>query len=93
MSAETDLKTLLRSLSPILLEPRYVFCTIASGQYGDGKEAMPIASFQEREGLTLVVTAENAAACGLDYQGGVSLHQSAGAFKFRGSGPDGHSLG
>lgn len=30
---------------------------------------MPIASFQEREGLTLVVTAENAAACGLDYQG------------------------
>lgn len=69
MSGETDLKTLLRSLSPKLLEPRYVFCTIASGQYGDGREAMPIASFQEPEGLTLVVTVENAGACGLDYQG------------------------
>ena len=69
MSGETDLKALLRSLSPILLEPRYVFCPIASGQYGDGKAAMPIASFQEPEGLSLVVTAEHADACGLDYQG------------------------
>jgi len=69
MSGETDLKRLLNGLSPLILEPCYVFCTLANGCYGDYSEAKPIASFQEPEGLTLVLTKENADTYGLSYEG------------------------
>lgn len=69
MSGETDLKTLLSSLSPLMLGADYVFCNVASGSYGDYAQANPIASFQEPEGLTLVLTRENADLCALSYEG------------------------
>ena len=69
MSGETDLKSILQSLAPIMLDESYVFCTAANANYGDYAEAQPIASFQEKEGLTLVLTQAHADAAGLNYEG------------------------
>jgi hypothetical protein len=52
---ETELPRLLADLAPRLLPERYVFCSLPHGSYGDGAELAPLASFQEEEGLTLVV--------------------------------------
>jgi len=54
MSGENDLNILLKKMSPILNEEEYVFITL-SGSYGDFQHLEPLCSFQEREGLTLIV--------------------------------------
>ena len=46
----------------------FVFCTIKNAKYGDFTELLPIASFCEDEGLTLLVTKENADKTGLNYE-------------------------
>lgn len=69
MTGETDLKTILQSLSPVMLDDAYVFCTVVGARYGDYAETAPIASYQENEGLTLVLTQERADASGLSYEG------------------------
>ena len=69
MSGETNLKKLLESPSPHLLEGEYVFCTLQSATYGDLAAAAPIASFTEPEGLTLVLLKEAAERHNLPYQG------------------------
>lgn len=68
MSGETNLDKLLANMSPELIEGEYVFCTFAENNYGDHKELNPIASFQESEGLTLVIPKEQADAHNIDYQ-------------------------
>ena len=70
MTGENNLQCLLRSMSPGLLEGEYVFCSISNAQYGDYAEAMPIASFTEAEGLTLVLLRDTAESLGLSFQGG-----------------------
>ena len=55
MSAITDLDTLLGSMSPIASDGRFVFCCIADGRYGVHADLAPLASFQEKEGLTLIL--------------------------------------
>ncbi|MCB2215371.1 ACT domain-containing protein [Desulfofustis glycolicus] len=52
---ETELSRLLADLAPRLLAEKYVFYSLPHGSYGDGAELAPVASFQEEEGLTLVV--------------------------------------
>ena len=56
-------------MSPALRDGEYVFCTVVDAQYGDYAEAEPIASFNETEGLTLVLLKEAADRSGLSYQG------------------------
>lgn len=51
-----DLNELLKTLSPELNDSEYVFCTFNNGKYGDYAHLNPIASFEEKEGLTLVIT-------------------------------------
>lgn len=60
MPGEMDLETILNTLSPVLLDPVYVFCSIPKSTYGDLASLKPLASVQEPEGLTLIVTAEDA---------------------------------
>ncbi len=60
MSGIRNLQTLLASLQPVLSPVEFVFVTQAGGRYGDGANLNPIATFQESEGLTLVVPKENA---------------------------------
>lgn len=55
-------------MAPQLLPEKYVFCTVRDAEYGDYAEASPLASFVEDEGLTLVVTKENADKAGLKYE-------------------------
>lgn len=66
MAGETSLRTLLRTLTPELNPGDYVFCTCAAGALPNGAE--PLASFREREGLTLVLERRQAERLGLPYE-------------------------
>ena len=64
MTGETDLKRLLASMTPELLDGTYVFATLAPGvSQLEGLD--PVMVFREREGLTLIVTEEAASTAGL----------------------------
>ncbi|RUU87139.1 ACT domain-containing protein [Mesorhizobium sp. M7A.F.Ca.MR.176.00.0.0] len=64
MTGETDLKTLLASMTPELLAGTYVFATLAPGvAQPEGLE--PVMIFREREGVTLIVDEEKAIAAAL----------------------------
>lgn len=67
MAGETNLNRLLASMSPVLLEGAYVFCTFPDARYGDYAELEPVAAIQEAEGLTLVVPETNADEHGFGY--------------------------
>ncbi len=64
MTGETDLKTLLASMTPELLGGIYVFATLAPG-VAQPKNLEPVMVFREREGTTLIVTEGAASAAGL----------------------------
>jgi len=68
MAGEEDLDKLLALLRPSLLPGDFVFCTAANLKYGDLAELQPIASYQEEEGLTLVVDKQAADDAGLAYE-------------------------
>jgi hypothetical protein len=53
MSGETDLTTLLRTLTPVRQPGTYVFCTVASLHGLDVRES--IGQFREPEGITLIL--------------------------------------
>lgn len=55
MAGETNLETLLASMSPRLIDGEFVFCSFADARYGDHLEFEPIAAIAETEGLTLVI--------------------------------------
>jgi hypothetical protein len=67
MAGERDLRKLIASMSPVLMEGEYVFCTFEDARYGDYAELEPIVSVIEPEGLTLVIPRERADAKGLSY--------------------------
>ena len=69
MSGEKNLQALLENLNPSLRPETFVFCTVPEGAYGDLAELKPMASFQENEGLTLVLSQERADQGGLSYEG------------------------
>ena len=62
----TDLEEMLSTLEPRLGDEEYVFHTVANGRYGEFQSLLPIASFQETEGLTLVVPRRTAQEQGID---------------------------
>jgi hypothetical protein len=61
MSGETNLTTLLRQMLPELSCENYVFCNLNSA-LADVLKYSPIATFQEKEGMTIVITEEVALA-------------------------------
>lgn len=65
MSGETALATLLRSMKPQLNDGEYVFCTVKA--WPAIQPAEVIGSFQEAEGLTLILARERAQALGLAF--------------------------
>lgn len=73
MNGISDLSRLLASLSPALSPETYVFLTRPAAVYGDGAELEPIASFVEREGLTLIVPKDRADRAGESYAGEFGL--------------------
>ena len=69
MNGETSLENLLATMSPVLVDGEYVFCTLPEARYGDYAETWPIASFAETEGMTLVVSKDAAEKHDLTYNG------------------------
>jgi hypothetical protein len=68
MAGEEDLSMLLAQLNPRLLAGDFVFCTIQKAQYGDSADLQPIASYQEEEGLSLLLAKGAADVAGLAYE-------------------------
>tara|TARA_B100000795_G_C22612733_1_gene365743 strand:- start:357 stop:740 length:384 start_codon:yes stop_codon:yes gene_type:complete len=60
---------LLKKLDPIILDNEYVFCTFLSSTYDDYAKFNPLASFNEKEGLTLVIQKEIAKLNSLEFNG------------------------
>lgn len=69
MSGEMSLGQLLSGLKPDLLPETYVFCTLANGSYGALSHTNPLACCMEDEGLTLVLSREEADREQLSYEG------------------------
>ncbi len=68
MAGETDPNKILASLAPDLMDGDYVVYTIRDAKYGDFAELSPLASFREAEGLSLLITRENADRASLSCQ-------------------------
>ncbi|MEX0964445.1 MAG: ACT domain-containing protein [Pseudohongiellaceae bacterium] len=68
MAGEQDLDKLLAQLQPSLLPGDFVFCSVAAAKYGELAELQPIASYQEDEGLSLVLSKRSADEAGLAYE-------------------------
>lgn len=68
MSGISDLNTLLASMSPELMDGEFVFITV-SGTLADYAQYNPIAMFQEKEGLTLVLPVNDAKLGGFEFDG------------------------
>ncbi len=64
----TDLDMLLASMSPKLMDGEYVFCTI-KGKLSEYVQYNPLATYQESEGLTLVLTLEEARRGDFEFNG------------------------
>jgi hypothetical protein len=58
MAGETSLSTLLRRMSPQLNDGVYVFCSLADATQLNGVQ--PLGSFQEPEGLTVILQRQQA---------------------------------
>jgi len=68
MAGETDLQKILQNLSPTIRPESYVFCTEKEAKYGDLAHSNPIACCIEEEGLTLILSQQNADKAGLFYE-------------------------
>lgn len=69
MSGITSLDKLLESMSPKLDSNDYVFCTSTDNSLSEFTSLTPIATFQEEEGLTLVLLKDAADKAGIKYDG------------------------
>lgn len=65
MAGETALSTLIRNMSPHLNPGQYVFCTLDDATRLHG--SVPLGSFREREGLTVILERGEADRLGLAY--------------------------
>ena len=67
MTGERHLERLLASLSPVLIDGEFVFCSFENARYGDHLNLQPIAAITESEGLTLVIPKSKADEHELNY--------------------------
>ena len=66
-AGEICLAKLLKDPRAELLPGEYVYCSFTSSSYGDRVDLKPLAFFQEREGLSLLIPKEKADENGLQY--------------------------
>jgi uncharacterized protein len=86
MSGEMNLEQLLKSMQPVLQNGEYIFCSL-DPQDDRCTAVKPIGSFQEREGLTLILLREGADSVGISYTSTfvmitLSVHSSLEAVGF-----------
>ncbi|MGG6896615.1 MULTISPECIES: ACT domain-containing protein [Rhizobium] len=65
MSGITDLKLLLSSMKPNLIEGEFIYCSVPASALGDHMKLEPVGIFREREGVTLILPLETARQAGL----------------------------
>ena len=68
MTGEKDLRKLLASMSPVMIDGEFVFGSFENARYGDHSDLEPIATVIESEGLTLVIPKSKADEYGLSYE-------------------------
>ncbi|WP_281543948.1 ACT domain-containing protein [Grimontia sp. SpTr1] len=68
MAGTVDLNALLDSMKPELMQDEFVFCTV-SGELADFVELAPLATFQENEGLTLLLEKSVADSANMVFEG------------------------
>ncbi|TMP39088.1 ACT domain-containing protein [Pseudoalteromonas rubra] len=83
MSGIVNLTALLKTMEPVLNPEEYVFCSV-SGSLEEYAPLHPLATFQEQEGLTLIVEKAAAQSYGLEFEGPfcqitLSVHSSLDA--------------
>ncbi|MDZ7703261.1 MAG: ACT domain-containing protein [Trueperaceae bacterium] len=67
---ETDLARLLATLAPTLDAETYVFCTVSESAWAGLQAGVsPIATFREDEGVSLVLSRDDAVGAGLAFRG------------------------
>jgi hypothetical protein len=66
MSGETNLRTLLRTMTPELQDGEFVFCTVSASEF-EQAETQPLCLFREKEGITLILAREEAEKHQLQY--------------------------
>ena len=59
MLGETKIEILLRSMQPLLSPEEYVFCSLQSSDLNN-LALNPVGTFKEKEGLTLILTKQEA---------------------------------
>jgi len=74
-------------MQPRLIEGEYVFCSVPDSKYGDFAELKPLASYQEAEGLSLLLNRHKADGAGLRYDSvfkgiSLSIHSNLSAVGF-----------
>ncbi len=67
MSGETNLTVLLQSMNPKLDKKEYVFCSVPIEQVAT-LNVNPICQFRELEGMTLILTIQQAEKANLNYE-------------------------
>ncbi|MBN1417031.1 MAG: ACT domain-containing protein [Bacteroidales bacterium] len=67
MQGETDLKTILKALTPTRNKGEYVFCTVSGEKEINSDDIL--GSFREAEGLTVILKRSVADSYGLPYNG------------------------
>lgn len=73
MSGIKDLEILLSNIEPVLDKRNFVFCTFPDFNWDTIPELNPIGFFHEKEGITLIITQEDAINKGIDYLSVYSL--------------------
>lgn len=66
MNGETDLKILLATMHPVLHQSPYVFCSVSQDTYEE-LPLDPLGTFREEEGITIIVTQQQASDNGLPF--------------------------
>ncbi len=66
VNGETDLKTLLETMRPVLHELPYVFCSVSRDTY-EKLPFDPLGVFHEQEGITIIATQKQANDNGLPF--------------------------
>jgi hypothetical protein len=62
----TELQELLGALAPELVSGEFVFATVPDSRLGECMQLSPLASFREKEGVTLVLSRDSAEKAGFD---------------------------
>jgi len=65
MPGITDLKLLISSMQPNLIEGEFVYCTMPASALADHIHLKPVGLFQEKEGMTMILPIEAARQAGL----------------------------